>query len=868
MQPIRLRVVGDTSDASRKIADLQAEKDRLEASRAEVKIDAQDKEAVAKIRGIDLRMDRLSEKVAKPSITLRGVDSALLEIARLDVALDKLGRKHETATVGTNRRGGIFGKIAGTFSDLAGGIGGTLKAASGLAPAAGQAASEGGSALAATGPYGIGAAAVAAIASLPFVAQQASGGIVAALGGGLATVGIIAAAKAKKVHADWSSAIKAIGADFKRDTRPLDPILEHVAHVARQAFGRLSGSFHDFYRTIAPSLRSFGDALLRAFDSPQVKGAIRGLGVAFAGLLRALKPTMVMIIKGIASGIREVAVAVAKNPGALAGFVRFLGDIVIGGFKVIAALTRVANWIESNWHRIEPQLVAPFKIGTAIITGMIRVFGDVVTGRWGRIWGDIRQTAGRVWNALHDALRATVGLLEGLWRGLASRMSGGWSRLWHDVTSVLGHGVHDVASWFDRMRHDTASIFDRIRHDIASAWDATWHQTIGRLEAGVRDVSHGWSDLLHLTASAFDRIRHDVAAAWDALWHATVSRVTSGVHSVVNWWDNLRHDTASAFDRIRHDVASAWDTIWHATVGRVTSGVHTVVNWFKRMGNDALTALRHLPGALFKLAKDALSEFWNGAKSVGSRVLNWFKGLGHSILSGIKGIFGIHSPSRAMFEIGRNLVLGLHGGVTSMMDKFLGSVGGALGGGVKRWRGVVLEALRMLHLSPALAPRVLYQMQTESGGNPFAINRSDINAQRGDPSRGLLQTIMATFRAYHVRGTSWNIYNPLANVAAAINYARHRYGPTLMRGGMGMGSGHGYWGGGWVREPVVGIGLRSHEPYSFAEHGDEYVSHHAGGGCVINITVAGDTDPDAAARRIWLKLRTLKRHTRQPLGLA
>ena len=57
---------------------------------------------------------------------------------------------------------------------------------------------------------------------------------------------------------------------------------------------------------------------------------------------------------------------------------------------------------------------------------------------------------------------------------------------------------------------------------------------------------------------------------------------------------------------------------------------------------------------------------------------------------------------------------------------------------------------------------------------------------------------MSTFRAYHWPGTSWNIYDPLANIAAAINYARHTYGPTLMSGGMGMGSGKGYAEGGLV----------------------------------------------------------------------
>jgi hypothetical protein len=129
-----------------------------------------------------------------------------------------------------------------------------------------------------------------------------------------------------------------------------------------------------------------------------------------------------------------------------------------------------------------------------------------------------------------------------------------------------------------------------------------------------------------------------------------------------------------------------------------------------------------------------------------------------------------------------------------------------VGSGVARWKGTVDQALRMLGLSTSLDRQVLYQMQTESGGNPNAINLSDSNAAAGDPSRGLMQTIMATFKAYHVAGTSSNIYDPLANIAAAINYARSRYGPTLMSGGMGMGSGHGYALGGLIPSKVFDRG--------------------------------------------------------------
>ncbi|MCP2280481.1 Transglycosylase SLT domain-containing protein [Nocardia amikacinitolerans] len=64
----------------------------------------------------------------------------------------------------------------------------------------------------------------------------------------------------------------------------------------------------------------------------------------------------------------------------------------------------------------------------------------------------------------------------------------------------------------------------------------------------------------------------------------------------------------------------------------------------------------------------------------------------------------------------------------------------------------------------------------ESSGNPQAINLWDSNAAAGIPSKGLLQVIDPTFAAYHVAGTPFDVWDPVANIVAACNYAAHRYG--------------------------------------------------------------------------------------------
>ncbi|APA95833.1 Ribonuclease E [Nocardia seriolae] len=71
---------------------------------------------------------------------------------------------------------------------------------------------------------------------------------------------------------------------------------------------------------------------------------------------------------------------------------------------------------------------------------------------------------------------------------------------------------------------------------------------------------------------------------------------------------------------------------------------------------------------------------------------------------------------------------------------------------------------------------IMRNIQRESSGNPQAINLYDSNAAMGIPSKGLLQVIDPTFNAYHVEGTSTDIWDPVANIVAACNYAAHRYG--------------------------------------------------------------------------------------------
>ncbi|MEV4440898.1 transglycosylase SLT domain-containing protein [Streptomyces sp. NPDC049577] len=92
--------------------------------------------------------------------------------------------------------------------------------------------------------------------------------------------------------------------------------------------------------------------------------------------------------------------------------------------------------------------------------------------------------------------------------------------------------------------------------------------------------------------------------------------------------------------------------------------------------------------------------------------------------------------------------------------------------------GWIREALDIMKAKgiPGSYDGIHRNIMRESSGNPNAINNWDSNAAAGIPSKGLLQVIDPTFKAYHVDGTSWNIYDPVANITAACNYAAKVYG--------------------------------------------------------------------------------------------
>jgi hypothetical protein len=214
-------------------------------------------------------------------------------------------------------------------------------------------------------------------------------------------------------------------------------------------------------------------------------------------------------------------------------------------------------------------------------------------------------------------------------------------------------------------------------------------------------------------------------------------------------------------------------------------------------GAPALARARSVPVPSFRLGARALTVGMSGADVFHLQVLLARRG------------FAV-SPDRSFGPRTRAAVLAAQRRYGLVADGVVGQLtlsalrrGGpptcpgapAPGDPVTRWAPLVSCVLGLLNQprSQAYVNDVLLVIAHESGGNPGAMNTWDINAKRGDPSRGLMQVIGRVFDRYRSPTLANDIFDPAANVYAGVAYATAVYGSIAnIPGVRSIAAGHGY----------------------------------------------------------------------------
>lgn len=726
---------------------------------------------------------------------------------------------------------GMASKVKGLFSggtkaaagagaaDLAGDAGGDLAAlapgaevaADGAGAAGGLADAAGTVGAVATGPVGITVAAVAAVgtaATLAYKKFKPFHDAVNDVASGAAKGFSSLAEYAKKGMSDFGTAIsggvKSVQKGLSGFKNPFANMF-NTKETSRN-FNELIKAGNSFAKTSGGVLSKLGTSIGKTWDS-----AMKALGKDFNSVLKTLGPLLTALSKlwnAAWSGMEKIASAIWKviGPAVKAGM-KVVSSVISAEMKVVSAVWRGA------WTVLSTTVSTIFKVISTVIntvlkalTHIIKAATDVIKGNWSGAWHQIEDVFSTIWNGIRKVVTIVMSAIGSLISKGLNAIRGVWNSVWHSISSFFGsiwNGIRKLAS------SAVSGVQSTISHalgSISSGWSRAWN-------AMASVFSKVWGGLKGIASKAMSGVKSALNIGIDAIntvWHffsgknalhrlATGGKITAEMRHVMVNDDN----TADPRELIALPNGKMGMFEGRDVETMLPEGTHVFNSKeTKEIFNNA--GIQH-----YSLGGD-IGKFLGGVADKAKEVTDWLahplKSVENMIDKAVSGVSGHFE------ELGADVMKKLAGSIANWMKSRLKSISDSLDGGgqegnpagkgVQRWRSDVVKALKAngLSTSEGMVNKVLRQIQTESGGNPRAVqgNIGDINNITGDLAKGLMQTISTTFNANAFPGHH-NIFNGYDNLLAALRYAKKRYGSSLSY----LGQGHGYANGGFADQPSV-----------------------------------------------------------------
>lgn len=183
-----------------------------------------------------------------------------------------------------------------------------------------------------------------------------------------------------------------------------------------------------------------------------------------------------------------------------------------------------------------------------------------------------------------------------------------------------------------------------------------------------------WINLWEIIKSTVSKVVDWFKSLPEKIYNAILGAVTK----VKTWGSNLANTAKTAATNmvtgVVNFVKQLPGKIWSAIVGAVSrvgewgsNMIAKAKDAMSRLITSVTTTLKQLPSKVLSIGGDLVAGLWNGI----TNKLSWLKekisGFASSVLDGIKGFFGIHSPSTEMAWVGDMLDRGLAEGMLDNM---------------------------------------------------------------------------------------------------------------------------------------------------------------------------------------------------------
>lgn len=529
--------------------------------------------------------------------------------------------------------------------------------------------------------------------------------------------------------------------------------------------------------------------------------------------LSGTSKTIIVVIGGIAmviSALLPILAVVAGGIEAAGGAMAFLTGVLLPVAGIIAGIIAVVAAVVAvikNWGDITDWLSEKWNAFKDWMSGLWDSISEKIQG----VWNGIKDFFADIWEQIYNVIEGPLKFIEGtigavmyaiqaviytVWEVIKFALKSAWNWIKDTASAIFTPVANFFSGIWNGIKDTATGIWNSIKGTLGGIWDSIKEKAMDAFSSVWKFIKDGFNNLKDTLGGIVKGIANAIVKP--------IGGAVNGVINGVNW----------VLDKVGSDKQFAlWEVPKFARgTGGIPKDTLGIVNdqkgsTYKEMivpphgkpfipeGRDVVLPLEKgtkiMPANQTKSFLEELPHFASG-------IGEFFGGVWDTVKDFTGSVWDYITHPSKIVQIAIDKFTDLSGAfepwisvakgaVNTVFDSVVGFVKGIFdtqsnvnynpSAGVEQWRTLAIRALQMTgQYSEANLQRLLYQMQTESGGNPNAINNWDINAVNGTPSKGLMQVIDPTFRAYAMAGYDKNIYDPLSNMLASIRYAVSTYG--------------------------------------------------------------------------------------------
>jgi hypothetical protein len=408
------------------------------------------------------------------------------------------------------------------------------------------------------------------------------------------------------------------------------PILHDIGHIITLTFQAIGNGIADLQKHGSGA----GNFFRKTFGF---------IGSLFRGIINVVKlfwPEMKKVFDILGMVFKEIWNHLRP---ALTNLWQALKPLVEGVLLVL--IMRLKVWASTMLGILGPAL----KYGIRILSNVINVIADVIkvfedvftiikdifTGKWGKLWGDVKKLFGDAWGAIEQTFMAVWNTIKGVFFIIVGAVKGfvngivGFFKWLYNI--LVGHSIvpdlmKAIVGWFQWIIKPIVAVMDLVWKGIKAAWDlittvfkTAWNWVkntfVGLWNGAKAIVTSPIEAARDLVSTAWGKIKGFFSTTWGwvrdtfkSLWNGAKAIVTSPIDLAKNTLSTVFGKIKGFFQDIWAWVRDTFSKVWSKVTDFFTAPIHAA----KSVIDTVLGKIK----SAFSTFKDALGPIWDKLEGI------------------------------------------------------------------------------------------------------------------------------------------------------------------------------------------------------------------------------------------------------------